>query len=186
MVVLSEMEEKRLLDDYSNVAWKLVHRFSDGKISSLFSQEDLYQECMLVLLKHMNNCETKEELRSFHPMNLINAMSRYVLRNQAVKLDSNRTAEMSVGLENCAKNVPLSDLDIMIRRIDDPYDEIIEEITFEQFMESKTVKDADKEILSMLKDGYRVGEIADMTGRSHQVVSYSVRKAKRKYDAFVA
>lgn len=186
MVVLSQIEEQELLKDYDKIVWRLVHRYSDGNGSSRFTQEDLYQECMLVLLKHMNKCETKEELRSIQVMDLVNAMTRFVLRNQAVKLDANRTSEFKTIMGNCARNVNLTEAESEALQGGDPYDTVVENVAFEQFLDRVDLRDLDKEVLGLLRDGYRVKEVARMVGRSHQVVSYAVKRAKRKYESFVS
>ena len=185
MVVLTEREEKNLLSEYSKIAWKLVHRFADGRASSIFTQEDLYQECMLVLVKHMRKCETKQQLKNIQAMDLVNAMTRFVLKNQAVRLDCNRTNEVKRIIETCARKTCLSEAEAL------PYDglssieAVIEKVAFEQFLDKTSVRPVEAEAMTKRMEGHTVCEIAEMTGRSHQVISYALKTGKRKYDEFV-
>lgn len=182
MVVLSEQEESRLISAYSNIVWSLVHRFSDGKTSSVFSQEDLYQECMLVLVKHMRKCETKEQLRRFQTMDLVNAMTRYVLRCQAVRLDCNRTDQARGILAAMQSTQPF---DALIN-IDDPQteDDIIARMDYESFI--KTLSEEHREALKLISEGYRQWEIGEMMGKTQQWARWVRKDTKRKYDAFLA
>ena len=184
MIVLSRIEEEKLLSDYSRIAWKLVHRFSDGRGSSIFSQEDLYQECMLVLVKHMNKCETKKELRFIQTMDLINAMTRFVLKNQVVRIDHNRTDQTKQILAGAAKKVALTCMEDALYH--DFENELIEKITFDQFIDQKILRPLEKMTLLKMQEGYTVEEISRESGRSHQTVSYARKSAKKKYDEFVA
>ena len=186
MVVLSQIEESKLLSDYSRIAWKLVHQFSDNRASSIFSQEDLYQECMIVLIKHMQKCESKEQLRRIQSMDLINAMTRFVLKNQAVKLDCNRTDQAKRILQNTARKVTLSKAEDIAYSGQESIDYLIEEITLESFLEQKTVRDMEREVVNRIKDGLTVMEIAEELGQSHQVVSYALKNARKKYEKYVA
>ena len=186
MVVLTPQEEARLLSDYSKIAWKLVHRYSDGRSSSLFSQEDLYQECMLVFVKHMQKCEDKSQLRRIQTMDLINAMTRFLLKNQALKLDANRTDQTRRILDTCAKKACLDELTGMYDFAADSIDEVIEDATFEQFLKRTKTRPLERTVMQKRKEGYKVSEIAQMTGRSHQVISYILKSTKKKYDNFVA
>ena len=186
MVVLTHEEESKLLADYSRISWKLVHQFSGGCGSSIFSKEDLYQECMMVLVKHMNKCETKEQLRRIQSMDLINAMTRFVLKNQAVKLDSNRTDQIKKILEECARSVTLSKAEHLAYTGSDSIDYLIEEITLESFLAQKSVRSIEKMVVELTHDGLSVVEIAKESGKSHQVISYALKKARRKYEKYIA
>lgn len=184
MVTLTPMEEEKILSDYSEIAWKMVHRFSDGKGSSIFSQEDLHQECMLVLIQHMYKCETKEDLKRFHPVNLVNAMTRFVLKNQIIRLDHNRTDQSRQILNSCPQKAPLEDAATVAAK--DDIDQLIEGIAFEQFLNSKMVRPFERTALLKMKDGYQFVEIAEETGKKYQVVQYAIKSARNKYAKFIA
>ena len=55
---LSPEEEENILNKYSLICWKVVNRFVKQRKSSIFDKDDLYQECMLVLVRHMQRCKT--------------------------------------------------------------------------------------------------------------------------------
>lgn len=182
MVVLSHAEESKLLENYSKIAWRLVHRFSDGKFSSIFSQEDLYQECMLVLIKHMRRCEDEKELYRFHAMDMINAMTRYVLRSQPVHVDPNRTDRMRVtlsGMQTTRQIDSLVDLPASANE-----DDIITMIDFERFLEM--LSNSHREALKKMSAGYPQHEIGTDMGKTQQWARWVRKDAKRKYDEYMA
>lgn len=182
MIVLSQIEENKLLSDYSRIAWKLVHRFSRGKASSVFSKEDLYQECMLVLVKHMNKCETKEQLRRIQTMNLVNAMVRFVLRGQAIRLDPNRTDKVKITLSELKSSVPISQL----IDLDDgaTEDDIIARIDFERFFE--TLPEDHRCAIKQMSQGFKQREIGQHMGKTQQWAQWVRKTTREKYDAYCA
>lgn len=182
MIVLTPQEEEQLLADYSRVAWKLVHRFSDGRHSSVFSQEDLYQECMLVLIKHMQKCETKEDLRHFHVMEMINAMTRFVLKGQAVRLDPNRTNKVKQTLQSLKGTVSISDVAGLQDLTSE--DDWIAMIDFGRYLD--TLTPCEKDFVLLTKCGYRQVETSQKLGKSRQWGWYMKDSTKRKYDAYFA
>ena len=186
MIVLTPEEELRVLEDYSRIAWAFVHRFSDGRGSSLFTQEDLHQECMLVFVRHMAKCERKEELMRFNPMDFINAMTRYVLKNQAVRLDPNRTANFASTISRVPQTLPLDDVQYVANRQTDPIEEIIERVTLEQFVSQPNIRELERDAIRAMSAGCKVKEAAKRLGKSHQVISYALHTAKKKYSDFVA
>lgn len=186
MVSLSSQEEARLLRDYEKIAWKMVHQFSSGRGSSIFSKEDLYQECMLVLVKHMQKCETLQDLRRIQTMNLVNAMTRYVLKNQAVRLDHNRTDQAKRIIENCPKRVSIDEAVEFLYGGPESIEDLIENITLEQFVENCKLRPMEKISVMESQKGLNVVEIAEIYNKPHQTVSYALKSAKKKYDEFVA
>ena len=60
------LEQKdELLRQYDGFLWAMVHRFqrksAQRYVPGYNEREDLHSECVLVLLKHMNSCETMED-----------------------------------------------------------------------------------------------------------------------------
>lgn len=187
MLVLSQAEEERLVAEYSKIAWKFVHRFADGKGSSIFSPEDLYQECMVVLIAHRNRCETREQLKRIQTMEIVNAMCRFVLRNQALRLDANRTNQIKRILGSCAKKVALEKAEHLAYDGTASLDMVVEETALEQFVENDAkLGELERIAVQKKREGRTVGEIAEFTGRSHQMVSHALKTARKKYDRFIA
>lgn len=183
MVVLTPQEEAKLMDDYSKICWKLVHRFSQNKGSSIFDMDDLYQECMLALVKHMHKCEEKSQLRRIQIMDLVNAMARFVLKNQVVRLDANRTDKIKQILANVAKkqSVDLLKEDDLCK---DPIEALISRMDYELF--EAVLSPMEREVLRKRGEGFKGREIASALGCSHQCVFGCMSRAKHKYEAFAS
>lgn len=186
MVSLTQQEEAQLIENYSKIAWKLVHRFAGGRGSSIFSREDLYQECMLVLIKYIKRCEYRDELCAFHPMNFVNAMTRFVLKNQVVRIDHNRTNQTKRMIETCPRKAEFEKAFEVQYGGSDSIDDLIEKISMEQFLETARLRPMEKTALEQRLKGFDVTEIARICDKPHQTVSYALKSAKRKYDEFVA
>lgn len=179
-MVLTWDEEQRLLEDYSKIVWKIVRRFCGGKRSSIFEPEDLYQEGMIVLIHHMKQAKTREELRKFQSMEIVNVLTRYVLGAQAVSLDVNRTSTAKKTLNNMSGTVCYDEQLTLAAPCED--EDVL--IDFDAFMD--TLPKAQQEILRLKKQGLNNKEVAARRNITAQAVSQAVRRAHQAYAAFAA
>lgn len=173
-MVLTPQEESKLLNDYSKISWKMVNRFCGNRKSSIFAPEDLYQECMLVLVKHMQACETVSGLRNIQTMDLVKAMSQYVLRCQAVHV-SDRTDRMKETLQSLRGSVPIDTL-FDVRSIDDDQDAVID---FERFID--TLTPVQQEVIRLKSSGYSNKQIAEKRNCTTQGVTDIIRRTHKAY-----
>jgi DNA-directed RNA polymerase specialized sigma24 family protein len=144
----------------------------------MFTDEDLYQECMIVLIEHMHKCQSREELMRFQTMDLVNAMTRFVLKNQAVWLDCNRTDRVKKTLNSLETTVCFDKLSLASS--DEDQDLIID---LDRFMSG--LKQKEREIMEMKKAGYSDSSIArirkDITSQAVGQLVRRTHKAFKKY-----
>lgn len=178
-MVLTREEEARLLADYSNIVWKIVNRFCAGKSSAIFDRDDLHQEGMILLINHMKNAKTHDELKRFQTMDLVNVMTRYVLKSQAVRLDANRTSTAKQTLSNLSGTVCYESISLAANEED--RDALID---FDAFVETLTPKQRD--IILLKRKGYSNAEIARMRNICDQSVGETIKRAYRAYAEFAA
>ena len=178
-MMLTREEETKLLNDYDKIVWKMVNRFCGSNKSSIFTKDDLYQECMIVLIRHMQNCKTYEELRRIQTMELVNVMTRYVLSSQAAHLDVNRTSEVKKILQGMAGSVSYDSLVIASSGED-----AVEIMDYENFV--STLTPLQKRIVRLKEDGYTNRQVSRMLGVSDQSVSEALKRARTRYDQYMA
>lgn len=174
--VLSEEKRSEIISNYSNIAWKTVHRFSKGRVASEQDREDLHQECMIVLLRHLNMCQSDQDVYRFQAMDMVNAMARYTLG--LTKFSNPRTTEAYRELiERQPETVPYCTL------LNEPgrgsfEDSAITMIDFERMCESLTEKQ--KGVVIRKLTGSRNREIAKEDGVPEACVSKVLKRVRRR------
>lgn len=172
-------EEKNILNKYSLICWKVVSRFAKQRKSSIFDKDDLYQECMLVLVKHMQRCKSREEMDRIQTMDLVNVMTRYVLGSQAVWLDVNRTDKARQTLQGLKGSISLDAGDVVVPTTVD----VDDRIDFERFLSSLSEKQ--RSIILARIRGESNKEIASRIGCAPQAVTEIVRRVRSHYRAYM-
>ena len=185
MIVLTAQELSALMDDYNMIAWSVTRRFVGTKTSSLFDIEDLHQECMLVLVKHMQSCETKAQLRQIQTMELVNAMTRYVLKTQTVRLDHNRTDQAKRILDSAPRRTSYENLEELTMIGRNPVDDLIDVLCFESFVQAECTP-TEQQIVSMRRDGASYTEISRRRNVSPQSIHKSVHRVADRYRKYVS
>lgn len=176
---LSPEEEKNILTKYSLICWKVVNRFAKQRKSSIFDKDDLYQECMLVLVRHMQRCKTREEMDRIQTMELVNVMTRYVLGSQAVWLDVNRTDKARQTLQGLKGSISLDAGDDVVPTSFD----VDDRLDFERFLSSLSEKQ--RSIILARIRGENNKEIASRLGCTPQAVGDIVRRVRGHYQAYM-
>lgn len=183
-MVLSVQEENRILEKYSMISWKIVHRFASGKASAIFDKDDLYQECMIVLLKHKSKCSTKEEMNNIQAMDLVNALTRYVLKAQCVKLDSNRTDSVKRILESMPSTVNIENIrSLAALHSSRNEDDAISMIDLTLFLD--TVTPFERDVIDMKLAGHKSKEVAAALGVSGAYITQTLHRIKEKYSRYL-
>lgn len=90
-MVLSYEEELKIVKNYEQIAWRTVRRFmKSGTV--LCDLEDLHSECMVVLIEHLRSVKRKEDIYRLQVMDLVNAMSRYLMKKQMLSVGVRTTS----------------------------------------------------------------------------------------------
>ena len=179
-MVLTAAEKEKYCKKYSLVLWKTVHHFKKRIATDVANKEDLYQECVVVLLDHASNARNLSELHRIPIRDMINAMCRYILGNQAVSYPTTRTSDFSRTLKRASGSVELSVLD---REITDcSIDEILQLIDFEAF--AKSLTDEESSILTLKRKNYTNREVARTLGSTDVIVTRRLKRMRHIYEAY--
>ena len=127
---LTAQQKTSLVEKYDLLIWKTIHSFSRRCSNPQCSKEDLYQECVIVLLKHAQNAQTIEEAERFPFMDMHNAMCIYAMGSTAVTHPS-RTGYFSVAMQSSAVDFSVC----KNLRSPSPEDQVLAEVDFERFID---------------------------------------------------
>lgn len=182
MALTTEQKEQLLLE-YDNMLWSIVHRFKNrmhtgGEYKGFKNDEDLHSECVLVLVRHLNACETVEDVKKIPKRDMIHAMCLHILTEQALSYPKRTTkfghimGAVSAGLSRGV----LEDMG-QPRTIDD----MLDEVAFEQFRDELDAED--KEVLDMKAAGCKNREVAKKFGYSDAEACRRIACLRRAYHA---
>lgn len=183
-LTLSESKKEEVMSNYSRIAWRTVHRYRKTKRLTREDMQDLHQECMVKLIEHMNKCETEEELTSLQIMDLVNAMSKYMMSG-CTFTGTRSTEDFRKLVSAQPETMPLSELfdsELVNQAADSFEDSVIMKIDMERFLPLLTEK---QRIILMDKLlGYRDVDIARRESVSKKQICAQKKAIRRKYDRF--
>lgn len=176
---LTQTEKEAFVTKYQPLLWKTVYAFKSRGGTANKNEEDLFQECMVVLLEHANNAKTQEELHLIPVKDMVNAMCRYILNNQTLSY-TKRTTDFSHVIQNCSFGVDYSE--IIENTSDSHASDTIFMNDFEKFFK-KLPKDQQK-IISLKRSNYSNIEVARTMGVCNAFVTRSIRRAQKSYEEY--
>ena len=181
-MVLSKVQEEALVKKYDRLVWYIVHRFKRRNNSKLANEEDLYQECMLVLIQHLRSTES---LENYNPpiRDMINAMCRYTLGEQVVFVPK-RTSDYTDRINTVYKAVDYSFVDLDEDKRENTTENVVMHMFFRDFISSLSGQDL--EIVRLKLDGYRNREVAQKLGISDVNVTRKLKRIRVQYDLYAA
>lgn len=167
---LSKEQEAQYLLDHSKPVWRIVNSFRSG-IKYTTSDEDLYQEAMLVLLSHLRNAKDEEELKIFPRLAIKNALCRYLIKQEVVSFPGTRTTDYSKVVK-ATRRVPIESATNL------SYPELEENILCKIDMESylKTIPEKARELFLARLSGEKPTEIAKRMNLTPGAITHSVQK----------
>lgn len=179
---LTTEQEEAIVKKYTRLVWSVVHRFKKRNSSYLSNQEDLYQEAMLVLIRHIRKSES---LEGYQPpiRDMINAMCIHTLGEQVVSVPK-RTSDYTKRINSISKAVDYSLLDSNEDEKRDSTEEAICSAIFHTFLSS--LSDLDKQIVQMKLSGFRNTEVARRCGLSDVNVTRRLKRLRGQYEYFAA
>lgn len=183
-LVLSESKKEEVMSNYSRIAWRTVHRYRRTKRLSREDTEDLHQECMVKLIEHFNKCESEDDLYSLQIMNLVNAMTKYMMRG-CTFTGTQSTEDFRKLIDAQPEAVSLSDLfdsELTYQSRLSIEDNIISKIDMELFL--KTLTDKQREVLTAKLQGYKDVDIARRDHVSRKAVCTHNKAIRRRYEKF--
>lgn len=175
---LSACQEEQLMQQYDRLLWSVVHRFKRKMHDGYNNKEDLHSECALVFLTHIRSCETMEDIRKVPILNMINAMCRFVLGEQALSYPR-RTSNFRQVMESVVGKADYSELDRNENGRYEPLNDALDEISFKDFYAA--LPPVDQKIISMKLEGHRNCEIARDLGVSDVTMTRAIQRLKKFY-----
>ncbi len=182
-LVLSESKKEEVMSNYSRIAWRTVHRYRRTKRLSREDTEDLHQECMVKLIEHLRKCESEEDLYSLQIMDLVNAMTKYMMRG-CTFTGTQSTEDFRKLIAAQPESVSMCELfdSDMANQSNGFEDDIIAKIDMELFL--KTLTDKQREILTAKLMGYKDVDIARKDCVSRKAVCTHNKAIRRRYERF--
>lgn len=177
-MVLSMQEEERIIEKYDKVIWSTVHRFKRRMTIQHDNKDDLHQEAVMVMLKHIRTCNTQDEISKIPIRDMINAMCRHVLGEQVVSVPK-RTTTFSKTISTVAKASDYSELTIDDKYCDMSIDDVMTKVIFDAFC--CHLSDAERRIVDLKMNGYSNREISRMIGVTDVYITRALKKIKTIY-----
>lgn len=184
-LTLSETEKEEIMNNYRRIAWRTVHRYRGNKTLSREDREDLHQECMVELIKHLNKCESEEEIYDLQIMNLVKAISSYLMKG-CVLTGTHQTVDMSRILSAQPVAVSISDLMAEQTVSDSPngfVDNVILKVDLERFINELSPRQ--REVFLLALCGYKNREIAERQSVSEAAISMNLKKTKSEFAEYL-
>lgn len=175
---LTSYQEEQLIQQYDRLLWSVVHRFKRRNHGGYDNKEDLHSECTLVFLRHIRSCETMEEVRKVPIRDMINAMCRFVLEEQALTYPQ-RTTNFSHVIKNAAHKTDYTAVDRDEDRRSDPMNDTLDEIAFSNFYHGLSAED--RIIVKMKLDGKRNCDVAHDLGVTDVIITRALKRLRRIY-----
>lgn len=180
---LTSYQEEQLIQQYDKLLWSVVHRFKRKMHNGYDNKEDLHSECVLVFINHIRSCETEEEIKKVPILNMVNAMCRFVLGEQALSYPK-RTSNFSQVMGNVASKVDYGEVDRDETQRFEPIDDALDEIAFLDFYHR--LSPVDQQIVVMKLKGKKNREIAFKLGVSDVAMTRAIQKLRKFYDVCAA
>lgn len=175
---LTAYQEEQLLQKNDRLLWSVVHRFKSKHYNGYDNMEDLHSECVLVYLKHIRSCETMDDIKKVPILDMINAMCRYVLGEQALSYPP-RTTNFRQVMESAASKVDYVELDRDENLRSEPLNDTLDEIAFKDFYAA--LPPMEQKIVAMKLDGHRNREVARDLGVTDVEITRALQKIRKLY-----
>ena len=172
---VSREREEQYLREQSKAVWKIVNTFRMA-MKYQTSDEDLYQEGMIVLINHLRQAADERELRRFPTMDIKNAICRFLMQQEVVNFPKTRTTDYRK-VVSATRRTPIESA--LFIRHPDGEDMWIDKIDFETFLE--TVPTRSKDMLLAKLSGEKPSDIAKRYNVTPGAVTHSVQKVINRY-----
>lgn len=175
---LTTYQEEQLIQQYDRLLWSVVHRFKRRKHDGYQNKEDLHSECVLVFLKHIRSCETMDDVQKVPIRDMINAMCRFVLGEQALSYPR-RTSNFRQVMESAPSKVDYTEVEKEETLRYEPLNDVLDEIAFKNFY--ATLSPMEQKIVVKKLEGYRNREIARDLGVTDVVMTRAIQRLRKIY-----
>ena len=180
---LTSYQEEQLIQQYDRLLWSVVHRFKRRHYQGYDNKEDLHSECVLVFVRHIRSCETMDEVQKVPIRDMINAMCRFTLGEQALTYPQ-RTTNFSEVMETAAHKIDYSAVDMDEKKRFEPIGNALDEIAFRDFFRGLSA--VDRKIVKMKLDGMRNCEVARDLGVTDVIITRTLKRLRKSYMDYAA
>ena len=180
---LTAYQEEALVRQYDKVVWQTVHRFSRRMHGGYKNKEDLHSECMIVLIRHFRSCKTMEQIPKIPIRDMVHAMCNYVLGEQAVAYPK-RTSDFKRVIDAADAKVEFTEGHLEKSFYQDSISDSVERISFGEYV--GTLSPQDQKIIAMKLRNYKNREIAEMLGMTDVMITRSLQRLRKYYEAYMA
>ena len=181
---LDDIQEQEMILRFDRVVWTVVHRFANrAQLGRTVTKDDLHQEGLIVLLKHIRTANDECELKELPLMDMWNAMTRLVISDQPISYPKTRTSDFTKIMEELGDTVDYSELENQ-----EIHEYGVEEVEARMNMElfAKTLKKLKREIFLLRMKGTSQVDIAHKLGLSNAKVTRELKAIRHMYAEFAA
>lgn len=175
---LTSCQEEQLIQQYDRLLWSIVHRFKRRNYGGYDNREDLHSECVIVLLRHIRSCETMNDVKRIPIRDMINAMCRFVLGEQAVTYPQ-RTTDFSKIIKKAPHKTDYIAVDRDSGQRRESLDDALDEIAFRDYL--STLSAQDRRIIQMKLEGKRNRDVAQAFGVTDVVITRTLKRLRKNY-----
>lgn len=178
---LTSLQEEQLIRQYDRFIWSMVHRFNRRKSSGHEfpnDKDDLYQECVMVFLRHIRSCETMEDISKLPTRDMIHAMCQFALSDKVVTYPK-RTSNFRQIIDHVARKVDYEEVDLDENQRQEPLSDALDMIAFKEFYTSLSTDD--QKIIVMKLRGRKSREIAHELGITDVAVCRTLKRLRGFY-----
>ena len=175
---LTSQQEEQLMQQYDRLLWSVVHRFKRKMHSGYNNKEDLHSECAMVFLNHIRSCETMDDIQKVPILNMINAMCRFVLGEQALSYPR-RTSNFRQVMETVASKVDYAEVDRDENKRYEPINDALDVVAFKDFFVG--LSPVDQKIITMKLEGRKNREIARDLGVTDVMMTRAIQRLRKFY-----
>lgn len=180
----SPQEEENLILQYNKLIWRTVHRFQRRMSSLIYNKEDLYQEAVMVFVRHLREAPDMDKVQNGIPIReMINAMTRYALQDQVVTYPI-RTSSFRQIMASCPKRTEYSDVDRDDALRSYTEDDVLTNVDAQAFFAS--LSPIDRRILRMKAQGIDNRAIGKTVGETDVQICRHIQRLRKKYAAIAA
>lgn len=184
-MILTKQQEEQYVEQYKSVIWSTVNKFKRRTTAQRDNKDDLFQESVIVFIKHIRNCETEEEIGQNIPIrDMINAMCRFNLGEQVLSYPKRTTYYRAKGTEEVVHAVDYTEIDHDDRYLEMTIDQAIENMTMKSFLNS--LNEQERKIAEYKGRGFKNREIAKLMGVTDVYISRTLTRMREKYQSYVS
>lgn len=186
---LSPERETELILQNTKKIYRAVDNFmakcNQKYASTRITYDDCVQEVTIAFLEYIRRCETEDQLEKFPWYNAINALSKYVLRCQPLKvpITTDKFSEIIHSMPETVSYDVLASNGIDIDGMSKHWVPDTEtKLDFDAFMSEHD--EMTQRIVSMRLYGLSNRKIAAQYGVRNTTIDYRLKKLKKEYDEF--